>query len=344
MGSALGGIGIDDVARLAGVSTATVSRALRGLPEVRESTRARVRRAAAELNYVPSPSAASLASGRTRTIGLLTASFSRWFNRNVVEGAEERLRGAGFDVLLHAFDFAPNGSRAPIDMSTMRQRVDGMIVLGIPLSPEERLTLDNLNVPIVFVGTGPPDHVRVSMDDHDGSRIAIEHLAALGHRRIGQIGAKLPYDAHWSSASERHDGTVAALAALGIDYDDTLEAFGDYTQEGGRAAAAALLDAHPDMTALFAYSDEMAFGALEELRSRGIRVPEDVSVVGIDGHELSGLIGLTTVAQDARAQGDAGASLLLEMIAGSHVGRDVRFPTALVDNGSTAPAPAVRAA
>jgi DNA-binding LacI/PurR family transcriptional regulator len=344
VGSATGGVGIDDVARLAGVSTATVSRALRGLPEVRESTRVRVRRAAAELNYGPSPTAASLASGRTRTIGLLTASFSRWFNRNVVEGAEERLRAAGYDVLLHAFDFALDGSRSPIDMSTLRQRVDGVIVLGIPLSPEERRTLDALSVPMVFVGTGPPDHVRVSMNDHEGSRMAIEHLASLGHRRIGQIGAKLPYDSRWSSASERHAGTVAALTELGIDHDDALEIFGDYTQQGGRAAAAALLDAHPDMTAIFAYSDEMAFGALEELRARGIRVPEDMSVVGVDGHELSSLIGLTTIAQDARAQGDAGATLLLEMIAGSHVGRDVRFPTALVDNGSTAPVPAHRRA
>lgn len=336
VGSGIGGVGIDDVARLAGVSTATVSRALRGLPEVREATRARVRRAAAELNYVPSPSAASLASGRTRTIGLLTASFSRWFNRNVVEGAEERLRAAGYDVLLHAFDFSLDGSRAPIDMSAMRQRVDGVIVLGIPLSPDERRTLDELSVPMVFVGTGPPDHVRVSMNDHEGSRIAIEHLAALGHRRIGQIGAKVAYDSRWSSAAERHEGTIAALAELGLEYDESLETFGDYTQAGGRAAAAALLDAHPDMTAIFAYSDEMAFGALEELRARGIRVPEEMSVIGVDGHELSSLIRLTTVAQDARAQGDAGATLLLEMIAGAHVGRDVRFPVALVDNGSTA--------
>ncbi|HLT66441.1 MAG TPA: LacI family DNA-binding transcriptional regulator [Microbacterium sp.] len=330
------GVGIDDVARLAGVSTATVSRALRGLPEVREATRAKVRRAAAELNYVPSPSAASLASGRTRTIGLLTASFSRWFNRNVVEGAEERLRGAGYDVLLHAFDFALDGTRVPIDMSTLRQRVDGMIVLGIPLSHEERRTLDSLAVPIVFVGTGPPDHVRVSMDDHDGSRLVVEHLAALGHRSIGQIGASLPHDSHGSSAAERHDGTLEAFARLGIEHDPSLEAFGDYTLAGGRAGAAELLDAHPEMTAIFAYSDEMAFGALEELRDRGIRVPEEMSVIGIDGHELSGLIGLTTVSQDARAQGDAGATLLLEMIAGAHVGRDVRFPVALVENGSTA--------
>src|SRR5690606_13337248 len=158
----------------------------------------------------------------------------------------------------------------------------------------------------------------------------------LGHRKIGQIGAKLPHDTRWSSAFERHEGSVTTLARLGIEHDETLEVFGDYTQEGGRQAAAELLDAHPEMTAIFAYSDEMAFGALEELRSRGIRVPADMSVVGVDGHELSSLIGLTTVAQDARAQGDAGATLLLEMISGAHVGRDVRFPVALVENGSTA--------
>ena len=336
MGSATTGIGIDDVARRAGVSTATVSRALRGLPEVREATRARVRRAAAELNYVPSPSAASLASGRTRTIGLLTASFSRWFNRNVVEGAEERLRSAGYDVLLHAFDFADDGSRIPIDMSALRQRVDGMIVLGIPLAPEEHRTLENLAVPLVFVGTGPPEHVRVRLDDRAGARLAIEHLVGLGHRHIGQVGAMLPHDSRWSSATERLEATREAFEELGVDTDPSLEVFGDYTQAGGRAATAELLEAHPDMTAIFSYSDEMAFGALEELRERGIRVPEDMSIIGIDGHELAPLIGLTTIAQDARAQGETGATLLLEMIAGAPVGRDVRFPAAFVDHGSTA--------
>ena len=332
------GVGIDDVARRAGVSTATVSRALRGLPEVREETRQRVLRAAAELNYAPSPSASSLASGRTRTIGLLTASFSRWFNRSVVEGAERTLRAAGFDVLLHAFDFLADGTRAPIDMTTLRQRVDGVLVLGIPLSDDERETLDRLGVPVVFVGTGPPDRVRVRTDDAACSRLAIDHLVGLGHTRIAQIGAALPHDERWSAASRRADAAARRLERAGIPADPSLVEHGDYTQAGGRGAAARLLERHPDLTALYVHSDEMAFGALEELRGRGLDVPGDVSVIGVDGHELGDLIGLTSVVQDAVGQGESGATLLLEMITGQAVASDVRFPVSLVVRRSTAAA------
>ncbi len=329
--------GIDDVARRAGVSTATVSRALRGLPEVRESTRARVLQAAADLHYTPSSSAASLASGRSRTIGLLTASFVRWFNRNVVAGAERHLRSEGYDVLLHAFDHEPDGSRTPIDMSRLQRRVDGVLVLGIPLTPLELEALDRLEVPVVFVGTAPPGRVRVSMDDAAGARMAIEHLVSLGHRRIGQVTTMLPHDSAWQSPPERETAAQEALARAGLDTDPALRAFGDYTQDSGRRAAAELLDRVPDLTAIFAHSDEMAFGVLEELRARGIGVPDQISVMGIDGHELDDLIGLSTIQQDATTQGETGAMLLLNLIHGEAVDPEARFAIRCVKRHSTGP-------
>ncbi|UFU06954.1 LacI family DNA-binding transcriptional regulator [Ruania halotolerans] len=333
------GAGIDDVARAAGVSTATVSRALRGLPNVREETRTKVLRVASQLNYAPSPSAASLASGRTRTIGLLTPSFSRWFHRNVVEGAERTLRSAGFDVLLHAFDVGSDMTRRMIDTGLLRRRVDGVLVLGLPLAATEIMDLDRLDLPLVFIGAGSPQHVRVHMDDRACSTLAVEHLVALGHRTIGQIHASAADTSRWSPARERADAAAESLAAAGIENDPSLVEYGDFTHEGGRGAAARLLDARPDITAVYAHSDEMAFGALEVLRDRGLRVPEEISVIGVDGHELNELVGLSSVAQDAQAQGEAGATLILEMLTGAPVGSDVLFPVSLEPRRSTGPVP-----
>lgn len=333
---------IDDVARRAGVSTATVSRALRGLPSVAAATRARVLQAAAELDYIASPSASSLASGHTRTVGLVTPSVSRWFHGHVIEGAERTLRAAGFDVLLHALMLDASMSRAPIDPAVLRRRVDGVLVVGLPVSEDELAALDSLEVPLVFVGAGPPGRVRVHMDDVGAARMVVEELVARGHRRIGQVQGTPTHSVSWSPAVERARGAEDGFAAAGteIDRDDRPVERGDFSVEGGRAAAARLLDRHPGLTAVYAHSDEMAFGVLAELEDRGVRVPEDVSVVGIDGHDLGGLVGLATMAQDASGQGAVGASLILEMLTGADVGPDVLYPVAWVPRRSIAQVPA----
>lgn len=328
------GAGIFDVARLAGVSTATVSRALRGLPSVREDTRARVLRAAAALDYYPSPSAATLASGRTRTIGLLTPSIARWFHAHVIEGAERALRAAGFDVLLYAFEVDASMSRADVDPGVLRRRVDGVLVVGLPVIDSELAALTGLGVPLVFIGAGPPGHVRVHMDDAAGAGLVVDELVRAGHRRIGQVLGSPARDVPWSPAVERARGAAEHLAAAGVATSAPAE-HGDFTVEGGQAAAARLLDrAGTEITAVFAHSDEMAFGVLAELESRGLRVPQDMSVAGIDGHHLGSLLGLSTIAQDAAGQGAVGATLVLEMIAGTTVGNEVVFPLTWVPRRS----------
>ncbi|MCL1871687.1 MAG: LacI family transcriptional regulator [Promicromonosporaceae bacterium] len=320
------GTGIEDVARAAGVSTATVSRALRGLPTVREETRARVLRAAAALNYVPSPSAVSLASGRTRTVGLLTPSIARWFHAHVIEGAERTLRAAGFDVLLYALEADASMTRAAIDPGVLRRRVDALLVVGMPVTDAELESLSELCVPMVFIGAGPPGRARVHMDDAVGSAAVVGELVALGHRHIGQVQGAPARNVTWSPAVERARGAAERLGAAGLPDDPALVEAADFTTAGGRAAAARLLDRAPQVTAVYAHSDEMAFGVLEELGARGLRVPEDVSVVGIDGHDLGGLLGLATMAQDATGQGAVGATLILSALAGEPAGPGVVFP------------------
>lgn len=331
--------GIDDVARAAGVSTATVSRALRGLPNVSEATRLRVVRIAEELGYVASPSAASLASGRTRAIGLISPWVSRWFFSNVIEGAERALRTQGFDVLLYTFEIDRRSGRHRVDPSVLQRRVDGVLVVGLPLEPDEVEALRRLGYPMVCVGWGGYGLTTVRLDDRRTAREATEHLLGLGHRRIGHITGRPDDVQPWSPPVDRAVGWREALRAEGIEPEPGLEVHGHFDTAGGRASVHRLLDQAPDVTAVFAASDEMAMGAILGLRDRGLRVPDDVSVIGVDGHDMGEVVGLTTMAQDADAQGAAAAQLVLDMIRGLTPPAEIVYPTTLVRRSSTAPPP-----
>lgn len=328
--------GIEDVARAAGVSTATVSRALRGLPNVSQATRDRVRSVASRLGYVPSPSAASLASGRTRTIGLISPSINRWFFANVIEGAERTLRAHGFDVLLYTFD-APGDRRGPVDPDVLRRRVDAVLVVGMPLNESEVQGLLGLACPLVCVGWGGHGQVTVRLDDRATAVAATEHLLDLGHRRIAHLTGAPRDTAPSAPPVERSSGWRSALRAAGVQVDPGLEAHGHFTVPGGRAAMSRLLAEHSDLTAVFAASDEMAFGAYLALADAGLRVPEDVSVIGIDGHDLGELIGLTTFAQPAKEQGESAARIVLGMLGGITPPAELVLTTELVRRTSTAP-------
>lgn len=335
--------GIADVARAAGVSTATVSRALRGLPNVTESTRARVRAVAEALGYVATPSAASLASGRTRTIGLISPSINRWFFANVVEGAERELRGHGFDVLLYTFDARRRGARPRVDPDVLRRRVDGVLVVGMPLADDEVVALQTLEVPMVFVGWGRTVDVTVRLDDHGTAAAATRHLLGLGHRRVAHVTGAAADVAPESPPVRRAAGWRDTLVAAGIDPEDALLVPGDFRIEAARTATHRLLAQAPDVTAVLAASDEMAMGVVLGARDVGLTVPDDLSVMGIDGHDLGELVGLTTMAQPAGEQGATAGRMVLDMIAGVAVPQETIVPTVLVERSSTAP-PRARAA
>lgn len=328
--------GIEDVARAAGVSTATVSRALRGLPNVTEATRARVRQVAAELGYVASPSAASLASGRTRTIGLLTPWVSRWFFANVIEGAERTLRASDMDALLYTFEVT-RGPRRRVDLSVLRRRVDGVVVVGLPMTGDEVADLVALGKPLIFIGAGPPDQITVRIDDHATARAATQHLIGLGHRRIAHVTGDRDDTTGWAPVVDRLGGWRAAMADAGLEIPAGFEVRGDFDVARGREAARRLLEEHPDVTAVFAASDEMAMGVILAAGELGLRVPQDLSVIGVDGHDLGELVGLTTMAQDAPAQGVAAAAMMLELIAGAPMPADAIFPTRLIERRTTGP-------
>lgn len=307
--------GIDEVARLAGVSTATVSRALSGRGPVSETTRQRVADAAERLGYVVSSYASSLASGRTRNIGAVVPHLDRWYFASVIEGAGRELLRRGYDLTLYNLSGGGDERRVVFEQHLLRQRVDAVIAVSLELSDEEVGRLLRIGKPLVSVGgplTGVPS---LAIDDGAVAELATSHLVALGHRRIGHIGGGREFDLDFHIPTSRRHGYERALDAAGIPIDPGLYRTADFTIAGGHTAAKQLLGspgARP--TAIFAASDEMAIGCILAARDLGIRVPEEVSVVGIDDHELAAFFGLTTVAQFPGRQGELAVELLMRRL------------------------------
>lgn len=307
--------GIDDVAHRAGVSTATVSRALSGNGHVSALTRDRVRRIADELGYVVSSSASSLATGRTKTVGVVTPALNQWFYSSVLQGAESELLAGGYDLTLYNLGCGADERRSVFEHFLLRKRVDGVIAIALELTGQEITRLMDLGKPIVGIG-GPLPGVRtLSIDDVAVARLATEHLLSLGHTSIAHIGGNKSLERDFHLPTNRRVGHEAALEAAGIPVDPELFQTADFTVPGGYEAAKQLLgNPRKRPTAIFASSDEMAIGAILAARDMGLSVPDDISVIGIDDHSLSGFFGLSTVAQFPELQGRMAVKLLMERL------------------------------
>ena len=305
--------GIKDVAREVGVSTATVSRALRGLPRVSPETRERVLEVATRMEYVASPHAASLASGQTRAIGVVVPNVTRWFFGSVVHGAEELLRAGGLrPAALHGHRRAGRAQRL-FSAHLLSKRVDAVMVLALRPTPEEVASLDRTGSPTVVVGGAVPGWSSVRIDDVEAAATAVRHLVELGHKRIAHLGG-VPDPEHagldFSTPGDRLRGYRMTMEAAGLR--DRTRLGGDRRlhrpRRSHRLPAAARRPATCP-TAIFAGSDEMAIGASHAVREAGLRVPDDISVIGIDNHELSEYFDLSTMAQPAPELGRLGARM-----------------------------------
>ncbi|TCB95773.1 LacI family transcriptional regulator [Micromonospora zingiberis] len=337
---------IDDVARLAGVSTATVSRALRGLPTVSAQTRRRVLAAAEQLQYAVSPSASRLAGGRTGAVAVVVPRITRWFFGVVVEAVEDFLHQAGYDLLLHNLGGREQNRQRLLRTANLHKRVDAVMLVATPLHPADLTTLAALDLPGVTVssGTDVPGWPCVRIDDVAAARTATRHLLDLGHRRIAHISGDPDDELAFTAHLDRRHGYHEALRAAGLRPDPGLDVESGFDIAGGTRATEELLRRGDPPTAIFAACDEMAMGALTALRDAGLRVPQDVSLIGIDDHALSGVLGLSTIAQPATEQGRLAAEMLLDPLCGpagastiNAAGSPVILPTRLVVRDSTAP-------
>lgn len=336
-------VGIEDVARRAGVSTATVSRALSGNGPVSSASRRKVADAAASLEYVVSSNASSLASGRTNNIGLIIPGLARWFFAAAVEGAQHALMRHGYDVTLYDLSGVGKERDRVFDLFLQRQRIDGLIAISLELSPGEVQRLRALGKPVVGVGGPIEGIVTLAVDDVAISRLATEHLLTLGHTQIAHVGGAETFDLNFHIPTNRHVGYGLALTDAGIEIRPDFTVTADFTIEGGYHSAKQLLgDPRRRPTAIFAACDEMAIGCMLAARELGLVVPRDVSIIGIDGHELSEFFGLTTISQDPRAQGERAVELLVDLLRpGGQPERSLSLPLAyeLIVRSSTAVPP-----
>ncbi|GAA5144306.1 LacI family DNA-binding transcriptional regulator [Nocardioides marinquilinus] len=326
-----------DVARVADVSIATVSRALRGLPGVSDETRERIRRTADELSYVVSPAASGLSQRATRRVAVVVPRLDAWFQSTVLAAVEGTVRDAGVDVLVYQVDGETQRRRFFRDLPS-RRKVDVVVLVALPLLAEEESRLDLLGVEVIVAGGRLRDYPHVEVDDHALARAATQHLLDLGHRRIGFVRTLDTPGAVWSSDVRRREGYADALAAAGLPPSDELVVSEPFGVRAGADGTARLLALPDPPTAVLCYSDEIAVSAFSELTRRGLSVPGDVSLVGIDGNPLAGLFAITSLQQPVAELGRAAGEMAVRLMDGEPLGAErVEMPWTLVDRGSTGP-------
>ncbi|MGJ9404549.1 LacI family DNA-binding transcriptional regulator [Arthrobacter sp. KK5.5] len=332
---------IKDVALRAGVSVATVSRALSGKGKVSEASREKVRRAADELDYVVSYNASSLASGRSRNIGFVVPTVSRWYFSTVLEGATSALIDAGYDLTLYNTSGQDRHRESVFSDLLLRKRLDAVVTLTLKLRPTELAQLQAVNKPVVAIGGFIPDIATLRVDDFNIAALATEHLISLGHRDIAFVGGTEEFEVDFKLGSAREDGYEYAMDQADLPVRREWLITADFSTQGAYQKVRNIL-ANPRHrpTAFVCASDEMAFGAILAARDLGLSVPGDLSVVGIDGHELGELFGLTTIEQHAGRQGAAAVRKVLALLGEIELESDPTvgfFPTEFIARSSTAP-------
>ncbi|ACY47185.1 LacI family DNA-binding transcriptional regulator [Rhodothermus marinus] len=310
------GLTIYDIAREAGVSIATVSRVFNNSPRVAPHTRKRVLEVARRLGYQPHVSAQSLARRQAQTVAAIVPMLTNYFFVEVLRGLQDRLAETNFDLLVYA---APTLSDvdAHLERALQRGRSAGVMIFSTPMSPERVERLQRSRQPVVLVDSFHPDFDSVSIDNEQGGYLAARHLLEHGYRRIGLLMA------HPDSvpARERRHGYERALREAGLEPDpDLIVASTDphnhgYTEEGGYEAMKQLLERTPRPEAVFVVSDIMALGALRAVEEAGLRVPDDLGLIGFDDLRVSRFLGLSTLRQPMYEMGKLAAEKLLRRIA-----------------------------
>ncbi len=306
---------IRDVARLAGVSVATVSRALNGSSLVNEATKRRIVAVAEELDFAPSQSARRLSLGKTQTITVVVSFLTRPQAAERLRGIDASLADSEFDLVIYNVETIEKRNQY-FQTLPLRQRTDGLLVVSLPPPEEQVLRLQRSDVPIVFIDAheNTTSFPRVLGDDMAGGVLAAEHLLELGHRRIGFVGDAFDNPYGFTSSRDRFAGFERALYRAGVDARPDLVARGAHGRYEARDLASRMLSLPDRPTAIFAASDTQALGVLAAAQDLGLHVPDDLSVIGYDDIEACDFVGLTTVRQHLFESGRQGAQLLMSEI------------------------------
>lgn len=323
---------IQDVARLAGVSAQTVSRVARAVPNVKESTKAKVLRAMDQLGYVPNRAARALRSGQYRTLGVITQNLGRTGESLITAGIAAEAEERGYSVNLRQISHPGTQELAQAGSYFSHQAIDGLIVVqaGSATIPH---TLSHGTPTVVSDSRFTNNFSSVVTDQVQGTRLAIEHLLSLGHTRIAHIAG--PTES--PSANIRQNIWQSTLEEAGLPLGPIM--YGNWSARSGYQAGLALSELR--VSAIFSANDEMAFGAMRALYEQGVSIPEDISIVGFDDIALAeySVLPLTTVRQDFETIGRTLTDLVIARIASPTAPIEQRvIPSELILRGSTCPA------
>jgi DNA-binding LacI/PurR family transcriptional regulator len=314
---------ISDVAREAGVNKGTVSRALRGIPGVGPSTRERIIETADRLDFSASHLATALASGHSRTVGIVLPTLRSWYFSEFASGASEILSPAGFRVELINLDVdsdflevdSPQFRKLFRELGAGRGR-DALLFAGTIAGEPADENADKARVPVLASGSPLTSVPGIFVDNRMGGQLIAEHLLALGHRDIGVFDGRMAGKRDYHVWDQRTDGLRDTVREAGFDIDSRNVVLpGDcHAVDGERAMNELLASGRKLPTAIFCHTDEMAFGAMAVLRAAGLRCPDDLSIAGFDGHPMSRWWGLTTVSQHAHEQGVRAAHAMIDAL------------------------------
>ena len=310
---------ISDVAKKTGVSIKTISRVINNSPEVAEDTRKKVLKIIKTLNYRPNALARGLMTKRTKVLGVIVSDISNPYIPELVRGIADSASERGFDIILSNTDGNREKEIGCLDV-LLGRRVDGLIFTSVSLKSKEVANLQDEGFPLILVNRliyGINTNY-VIVDSKVGARLAVEHLINLGHKRIGHIAG--PEDI--SASIERLEGYSETLKAHNIDVDKELIKVSNFKQEGGYNSCKELLSIKERPSAIFSANDLMALGAMKYISEIGLRIPDDISIVGFDDINFASLPGieLTTIIVPKYEMGYTSAKILIDEIKGNRKG------------------------
>ena len=319
-------ITIYDVAKKAGVGIGTVSRVINNSPQISPKTRDKVRKVIRELNYKPSVMARGLARKCTNSIACIVPSFTGYFYFEILNGVQKAISKKGYDLILYSVDLFEK--KEEIFKRTIRERrVDGVIIISMTISDTYAKKFIQSKLPLALIDSFHKDLDSIAIENREGARIATNHLIKLGHKKLGMINGSL----NSIPAKIRLDGYMDALAEHDIQPDkrfiinfdssnsSELQHNDGFNKAAGYSAMKTILNhGNNRPTAVFIASDIQAVGAIRAIREKGLRIPDDIAIVGFDDIELSEYMGLTTVHQPMFEMGKLAAMRLTSKISGTN--------------------------
>lgn len=329
---------IKDISRLAGVGVSTISRVLNSHPDVKDETRKKVLKVIEEVNYIPNNSARNLKRNTSKSIGVLVKGINNPFFSKMIKSMEKRIDDKNYSMILHYNESNTKDFDAATEL-IKEKKLKGLICLGGNFDNLDKKQIENLSVPIVIASSNITSNSSkdffssVAIENKKSAFHAVEYICKLGHKRIGIITTG---EEDKSVGRLRFQGYRNAILKNGIKFNKNFVEIGEYTFKSGYEAMNRLLDRKLKTTAVFVTTDIMAIGAAKAILNRGLKIPEDISIVGFDGIEYSKYFNpsLTTVEQPVEKMAEKGIEILLNLINGKTTNVHIVFETKLLKRDS----------